>query len=143
MSAAPANVFADSGFWIALVVRQDQHHGRAQAWALRITGRLTTTWPVLLETANALSCQAWRASAVALIDHLRQRPDVTVVPLDAALWQRGWDLYRARTDKGWSLTDCISFLVMQDAGMTEALTPDEHFRQAGFRALMLDDPGEV
>ncbi len=101
---------------------------------------MTTTGAVLLETANALARPAWRAGAVALIDHLRRRPDVQVVALDAALWERGWELYRTRPDKGWSLTDCTSFLVMQDSGLTDALITDEHFRQAGFRALLLEDP---
>jgi predicted nucleic acid-binding protein len=142
MSTVRDNVFADTAFWIALVVRQDQYHERAEAWALRITGRLTTTWPVLLETANALARPAWRAHGVALLDHVQQRPDVTIIPLEAVLWQRGWDLYRGRPDKAWSLTDCISFLVMQEAGLVDALTTDDHFRQAGFRALLLDDPGQ-
>lgn len=130
--------FAGTLFWIALVVKQDQHHGRAQQWSLRITGRIITTVPVLLETANTLSRPAWRAAGVALIDHLLQRSDVQVVPLSMDLWSRGWDLYRQRPDKAWSLTDCISFLVMQDAGLADALTADEHFRQAGFRALLLE-----
>jgi uncharacterized protein len=134
------DVFADTLFWLALVVKQDQYHPRAQQWSLRIGGRIVTTVPVLLETANALARPAWRAAGVALIDHLLQRSDVEVVPLSIDLWQRGWNLYRDRPDKGWSLTDCLSFLVMQDSGLADALTADEHFRQAGFRALLLDEP---
>lgn len=61
------------------------------------------------------------------------------VPLSPDLWRRGWDLYRSRPDKGWSLTDCISFLVMENAGLSDALTGDEHFRQAGFRPLLLEE----
>jgi uncharacterized protein len=53
-----------------------------------------------------------------------------------ALWQRGIELYAERPDKGWSLTDCISFVVMQDRGITDALTADHHFEQAGFTALL-------
>jgi predicted nucleic acid-binding protein len=140
MTASVGDVFADTVYCIALVVKQDQYHQRAQAWTPCITGRITTTHAVLPETANALARPAWRASAVALIDHLRQRADVPIIPLEPALWERGWDLYRQRPDKGWSLTDCLSFLVMQEAGLTEALTTDEHFRQAGFRALLLEDP---
>jgi predicted nucleic acid-binding protein len=140
MTAALGDVFADTVYWIALVVKQDQYHQRVQAWTPHITGRITTTSAVLLETANTLARPAWRASAVALIEHLRQRPDVPIVPLEPALWERGWDLYRNRPDKAWSLTDCISFLVMHDAGLTDALTADEHFRQAGFRAVLLEDP---
>jgi predicted nucleic acid-binding protein len=140
MTAPVGDVFADTAYWIALVVKQDQYHQRVQAWTPRIAGRITTTCAVLLETANTLARPAWRASAVALIEHLRQRPDITIIALEPALWERGWDLYRHRPDKGWSLTDCISFLTMQDAGLTDALTTDEHFRQAGFRALLLEDP---
>src|SRR5260370_36496295 len=103
-------------------------------------GCVTLTIPVLLDTANGLSLSAWRVHAVALIDHLQQRPDVELVALAPELWQRAWDLYRQREDKAWSLTDCFSFLVMQDAGLVDALTADEHFRQAGFRAVLLEAP---
>jgi len=133
-------VFADTSFWVALVVRQDQYHQRAQAWALRITEQMITSVPVLLETANMLSRPAWRGAAVAWIEHLEQRPDVEVISLEGDLWRRGWDLFRRRQDKAWSLTDCISFLIMEDRGLTVALTADEHFRQAGFRALLQDEP---
>ena len=140
MNSSLHDVFADTAFWFALVVRQDQYHVRAQQWSQLITGRITTTIPVLLETANGLSRPIWRAHAVALIEHLAQRTDVEVRELTAEMWHRGWDLYRSRPDKAWSLTDCISVLVMQDAGMTDALTTDDHFRQAGFRAVLLDEP---
>ena len=63
-----------------------------------------------------------------------------VVPLTPELWQRGWDLFRDRPDKGWSLTHCFSFLVMEDVGLHSALTADEHFRQAGHRAVLLEEP---
>ncbi len=140
MTPVLKDVFADTLFWIALVVKQDQYHERARQWSLRVTGRITTTVPVLLETANALARPAWRAHGVALIDHLLRRPDVEILPLPADLWQRGWDLYRNRPDKAWSLTDCVSFLAMRDAGLADALSADEHFRQAGFRAVLLEDP---
>ncbi len=140
MNATLQDVFADTAYAIALVVKQDQYHDRAQQWSLRISGRIITTVPVLLETANALSRPAWRKAGMALIDHLQQRQDVEIVTLSENLWRRGWELYCQRSDKAWSLTDCISFLVMQEAGITDALTSDEHFRQAGFRAVLLEEP---
>jgi predicted nucleic acid-binding protein len=124
MTASLADVFADTAYWIALLVKQDQYHQQAQAWTPLIAGRITTTSPVLLETANALARPAWRGSAVALIERLRQRADVQLIPLESGLWERGWDLYRNRPDKAWSLTDCVSFLVMQGAGLTDALSTD-------------------
>lgn len=102
-----------------------------------------TTSPVLLETANTLARPAWRSAGVALIGHLPHRADVESVPLAPDLWQRGWELYCNRPDKAWSLTDCISFLVMRDAGLTDALTADDHFRQAGFRAVLVEDPSQA
>ncbi len=140
MSGFLQDVFADTSFWIALVIKQDQHHERAQKWSLRIKGRITTTVPVLLETANALARPTWRLHGVALLDHLQQRSDVSRVELTEELWLRSWNLYKNRMDKAWSLTDCLSFLVMQDAGLVDALTADDHFRQAGFRALLLEEP---
>lgn len=140
MSGPLGNVFGDTIYWIALVVKQDQYHTRARDWTPLITGRITTTNAVLLEVANALARPNWRASVVALIEHLRRRSDVDVFPLDSTSWQRGWDLFISRPDKAWSLTDCISFEIMQQAGLTDALTADEHFRQAGFRPVLLEDP---
>jgi predicted nucleic acid-binding protein len=140
MTAALGDVFADTVYWIALAAKQDQNHERARAWTPLITGRITTTAAVLLETANALARPAWRANAAALIEHLRKRADVLINPVEAPLWERGWDLYRNRPDKGWSLTDCISFRVMEEAGLRDALTTDEHFFQAGFRAVLLEHP---
>ena len=140
MTATLTDAFADTVFWVALVVRADQHHARAQAWSQRVTGQLVTTDAVLTETANALARPDWRGHAVGLIDYLLGRADVTVVRTDPGLWGRGWELYGRRSDKGWGLTDCVSFVVMGDMGLTDALTADDHFRQAGFRAVLLEDP---
>lgn len=105
-----------------------------------MTGRLITTDAVLTETAIALARPDWRAHAVGLIDHLLGRPDVEIVRTGADLWGRAWELYRQRPDKGWGLTDCLSFVVMGDLALADAMTADEHFRQAGFRAVLLDEP---
>jgi len=140
MNEPPVEVFADTAFWLALVVRQDFHHERAQQWALSVEGRITTTTPVLLETANALARPEWRVHAIRLIKHLQQRDDVEIVDLDHPLFASGWQLYCNRTDKSWGLVDCISFVVMRKRGLTAALTTDKHFQQAGYRALLLEEP---
>lgn len=140
MTVSLQDAFADTAFWIALVVKQDQYNERAQQWLLQIAGRIITTSAVLLETANILARPAWRAAGIALIECVQNRADVEIVALSAELWKRGWELFRSRPDKAWSLTDCISFLVMQDAKLVDALTSDEHFRQAGFRPVLLEEP---
>ena len=56
--------------------------------------------------------------------------------MSEALFEAGFNLFEARPDKDWSLTDFISFVVMEREGLTEALTGDHHFEQAGFTALL-------
>ncbi|KCZ73499.1 putative nucleic acid-binding protein, contains PIN domain [Candidatus Methanoperedens nitroreducens] len=95
------------------------------------------TEAVLIEIGNALS-RSNRIAAAAFINSCYITPNVRVVSVDTSLLKRALDFYTNRGDKEWGLTDCISFLVMTDQGLKEALTADDHFQQAGFRALLLD-----
>jgi predicted nucleic acid-binding protein len=134
-----AEVFLDTAYAIALSSVSDLFHHRAVLLAdqLEAAGtRLVTTQAVLLEIGNALSKQHYRHAAVKLLEALEADPNVEVIPLSEQLYARAFRLYRERPDKEWGLTDCVSFIVMQDRGITEALTTDEHFQQASFRALM-------
>ena len=85
-----------------------------------------------------MSKQRYRHAAVELLQSIEADPTVTVVPLSEDLYAQAFRLYRERPDKEWGLTDCMSFIAMQDRKVTEALTTDEHFQQAGFRALSLE-----
>ena len=71
-----------------------------------------------------------------VIENLRSAEEIEVVPATADLFDRGFQYFTGRPDKDWSLTDCISFVVMHESGITEALTADHHFEQAGFVALL-------
>jgi predicted nucleic acid-binding protein len=136
-----SEVFLDTAYAIALSSPKDKYHARAEAIADELEQRqvrLVTTRAVLLEIGSALARQRFRSAAVALLDALEHDPTVAIVPLSEALFASAFQLYRARPDKEWGLTDCVSFTVMMDRGLTEALTTDDHFRQAGFRALLLD-----
>ena len=97
---------------------------------------LTTTEFVLVEVANALSAPSSRQQAVKLIDGLRSLSTVQIIPAGPELLNDGLTLYRDRPDKEWSLTDCISFVVMQQEQITQAFTSDHHFEQAGFSKLL-------
>jgi len=90
----------------------------------------------MLEIGNALSKQRYRRAAVRLLDSLETDPRVEIIPLSEQLYARASQLYRERPDKEWALTDCVSFIVMGERGINEALTTDEHFQQAGLHALM-------
>ncbi len=129
-------VFADTFFFLAAVNPRDAAHLRAIAFSSQFAGQLVTTDWVLLEVANALASGRNRAAAVELVASLKTNPKVKIIPLDASMQQRGLALYAQRLDKQWSLTDCITFLVMSAEELTDALTEDHHFEQAGFSALL-------
>jgi hypothetical protein len=129
-------LFADSFYFLALYNQHDAAHERAVHAASTIVADLVTTDWALTEVADALSSPQHRMSCVALIDDLRRTPHVEIVPATRELFDAGWELYGERPDKDWSLTDCISFAVMQDRNIADALTGDHHFVQAGFRAIL-------
>ena len=128
-------VFADTYYYLALLVARDDTHRLATELTRQLGGQIVTTGWVLLEFANAVSKSRRRHYFPSLLDDLKQNSQMTIIPPDEALFDEGTELYRNRPDKDWSLTDCISFLVMEREGITEALTGDHHFEQAGFTIL--------
>jgi uncharacterized protein len=132
-------VFADTYFFIALLNPRDEHHAMAAQYTAEFSGRMVTTAWVLTELANTLAKAHNRSLFLALLNDLRSDPRVTIVPPAQNLFDRGLELYTRRPDKDWSLTDCISFDIMEQERLTEALTADHHFEQAGF-AILLKKP---
>lgn len=131
-------VLADTFYFVALLNRRDRHHRRAWEVAERRDRAIVTTRAVLLEVADGLADSSSRAAAAELLRDLDNDPLSSIVPLDEALFARGLARYEDRPDKERSLTDCISFVVMEDRGITEALTGDRHFAQAGFVPPLLE-----
>jgi predicted nucleic acid-binding protein len=128
-------VFADTFALIAWLNPRDDAHAVVTAYLDGFNGRLVTTEWVLMELADALSAPAARSTAVAFLQAVRADPFFEVIGYDPAVYRAGFDLFAARPDKAWSLTDCISFAVMTERGLSEALTADHHFEQAGFRPV--------
>lgn len=118
----------------------DKAHEPAKTLAPNPRAPIVTTAWVLVEVADALAAPRNRPAFLNLLRNLRSHPFVEIIPPDADLFERGLDLYARRPDKAWSLTDCISFVVMAERGLTEALTGDHHFEQAGFQALLRATP---
>jgi uncharacterized protein len=130
--------FADAWFYIALLDADDQGHARAAAWMEAGGGRIVTTRWVLAEVANSLSAPALRGLTADFLYVLETLPEVKIAQDSDGLYARGLALYSRRADKEWSLTDCISFLVMADEEISDALTNDHHFEQAGFTTIFAD-----
>ena len=130
-----SKMFADTFYFLALLNKNDQAHAKALQASAQIEELITTEW-VLTELADGLASSRHRSMFLQTRQELLADADVRVMPLDVQLHEEGIRLYASRADKEWSLTDCISFVVMQREAVTEALTGDHHFEQAGFVALL-------
>jgi len=129
-------VLADTFFYLAVLNPKDARHAPARDWSDNYDGPiLTTTW-ILTELADALAKRHQRDWFNDLYQALLDDPQLEILPVNQEQWERGRQLYASRPDKDWSLTDCISFTVMQERGLKDALTGDHHFEQAGFKALL-------
>jgi len=130
-------IFLDSAFIIALASKTDSFHEKALQISETLDGKiLVTTRAIMLEVGNALSKRSFRKAGVALLNALEMDDNVAIISLSDELFTKGMELYSKRTDKEWGLIDCISFVVMQERGILQALTTDIHFQQAGFQTLM-------
>jgi hypothetical protein len=130
-------VFADTFYFLSLLNPSDEAHSKAVAFTEGNDFRLITTMWVLTELADGLATStSGRTEFLSTLADLQTDPDSIIIPCDDALLTAGVQLYGDRLDKQWSLTDCISFVVMTGQGVTEALTADHHFEQAGFVALL-------
>ena len=128
--------FADTAYFLALLNPRDEWHPAAVRLSRRREGVLLTTVWVLLEVGDGLAGGPNRRWFPAWVDSLLASTELEVIPASNDWFFRGLTLYRGRPDKEWSLTDCISFVVMRERGLTEALTSDHHFEQAGFSRLL-------
>ncbi len=132
-------VFADTGYWVALLNPRDGLYQKARLAGERFRScRIITSELVLVEFLAAVSGGGYgsRRLAVNTVKKLESNPDVDIVPTSTEQFGKALELYGTRLDQRWSLTDCASFLIMQDLGIQSALAEDHHFIQAGFRALM-------
>lgn len=133
------DLFLDTSYAVALASATDHYHSRALALAEQIKRekpRLVTTRAVLIEIGNFLARFRFRHGTVAFLTKLQSDPVVTIVTVSDSVYQKAFALYSQRMDKEWGMTDCISFVTMQERDLVDALTADEHFEQAGFRALL-------
>ena len=130
-------VFADTFYWIALTNPVDAHSQDVPRFDdLLSEGQVYTTEEVLAEVLTFFARDVWlRSRAVETVREIISDPAVHIVPQSHESFQAGFDLYAARPDKGYSLTDCISMHTMRREGLTEVLTNDRHFEQEGFRAM--------
>jgi uncharacterized protein len=127
-------IFADSFYFMALLNESDAAHEAVANLDLD-TRLLTTVW-ILTEVADGMACPPLRQRCVDFLREVSSDQQIRIVNVDQSLWNESVEFYSRRPDKEWSLTDCISFVVMKKHKIKDALTGDHHFEQAGFNALL-------
>ena len=131
-----SRIFVDTLFVVAQINQRDQYHHMASVLADQFEGYpLLVTDAVLLEIGNALA-RTYKKEAVAVLENFLASEEVKVVRLTPQLFEQGFEEYKKFQDKEWGLIDCVSFVVMRQEGVNQALTFDHHFEQAGFQILM-------
>ncbi|WP_435547579.1 type II toxin-antitoxin system VapC family toxin [Desulfobacterium sp. N47] len=131
-------IFLDTSYLLALIRKKDARHEDALSASANHAGPFITTDLVLVELANCLAKPPYRATAVAVIEKIRSDRNTKVVSFDSEDMEKALTLYKGHSDKAWGLVDCFSFVVMKEERLKVALCFDEHFRQAGFKAPLLD-----
>lgn len=131
------SLFVDTSGWAYLVDRSTDLHHEVQTiyqQALNRQRLLVTTNYIIAELVALLTSRSRisRQQIILFVDALKAAPQVEVIHVNTELDVTAWMLLKARTDKEWSLVDASSFVIMTKYGMTEALTTDHHFTQAGF-----------
>ncbi len=132
-------VFVDTAAWIALINLDDDLNQQANKVKIKLQQdncSLVTSDFVFLEVADALTAPTIRRRTINFINRLKNLSGLEVVSINQSLLDAGWQLYSQRLDKDWGLTDCISFVIMQQLQISLAFTSDKHFEQAGFTRLL-------
>lgn len=128
-------VFVDTSFYQAILNPRDQWHRAAVEFSADFRENTVTSEYVLCELGALMSSQHVRGLFIGFVEILQATSQVEVMPASPECFRAGLDLFAGRPDKEWSLTDCVSFSQMRARGISDALSFDRHFEQAGFRLL--------
>ena len=136
-----AEVFADTAGWASFFLRTEPFHATARSLMVGLRAdavEVVTTNYVLAELVALFTSplRIPRTEQISVIDAIRSASWVEIFHVDRTLDDEAWDLLKTRTDKDWSLVDCASFALMHRRRISQALTTDHHFEQAGFLTLL-------
>lgn len=131
-----SSIFIDTSYFLALVNSRDKYHQAAKSMAAQIMPPFITSEAVLFELGNALAKPPYRMLGIHSLRQIRADTSIEIVSITPALFAQTVVFYQSRPDKAWGLTDCSSFVIMQQRGLHEALAADKHFEQAGFKRLL-------
>lgn len=133
-------VFADTSGWAGIFIKTDPSHAKAfelmTLWQQQNRHVVTTNYVLSELVALFTRSRVRRVKALDYINGIRSDPLVEIIHVNLSLDAAAWEWLEKMQDKEWSLVDAASFVVMENRRITEALTTDHHFEQAGFTRLL-------
>lgn len=132
-------VYADTTYWVALIHRRDELHDLARDVSRGLGQcKIYTSESVFVELLNFFAEKGLQARklAVNMVEHIRRDPNTVVINQSSLAFDTALKLYSNRPDKGYSLTDCESMMIMSEHDIKDILTHDSHFTQEGFNNLL-------
>ena len=132
-------IFVDTAGWLALANKSDILHKPAIELNQNLLSggaHYITTDYILTEVANSLARPPHRKPIIRFLEAIFSSKGVTILTITQSRFLRAWQLYKKRPDKEWGLTDCTSFVIMEEQRIQEAFTADRHFQQAGYTSLL-------
>ncbi|NEO52409.1 MAG: PIN domain-containing protein [Okeania sp. SIO3B5] len=130
--------FLDTSYILALEIKsEDAHQQVLQNWNFLVKSQpfLVTTTYIFDEVVTFFNSRNLHYKAVEVGNQLLESPEIELINIDRSLFNQGWQYFQKHQDKSYSLTDCLSFIIMKQQKIVTALTLDNHFLQAGFQML--------
>lgn len=129
-------MFLDTSGLLCVLDRRETAHRDAVSLVAATFHATTHTGIVFELVPLAASRGLMRRVVLDFIEGLHANPSVEILQVEEQDYRDALDLLRTRLDKSWSLCDAVSFELMRKLGLTDALTTDHHFEQAGFIRLL-------
>lgn len=129
------NIFVDTGAWYALADNSDQYHKKAAEHIKKLTHDgfiMTTTNLVVHETFMLLARRLSHKAAITFIDEIYADENVSIMHSNESVEQEAYNIARKYSEHAFSITDCVSFVVMKREAVKTAFTFDKHFRTMHF-----------
>lgn len=137
---ANPEVFVDTSGLYALVEKNDAHHSAARNAVeklLRAGRKLVLTDYIVDETITLAKARSGKRVAMRVLELLEKSAGIRIEWIGSSRFEETKTFFRKHADHGYSFTDCTSFVVMNELGLTQALTTDKHFPEAGFQRLLV------
>ena len=130
--------FLDTSYIIALEIKNEDYHSQVQQnWLVLADSQplLITTTYIFDEVVTFFNSRNLHEKAVEIGNRLLKSPDIELIEINHYLFSQAWQYFQKYQDKSYSLTDYLSFIVMENRNIYTALSLDNHFVQAGFQIL--------